>query len=88
VAALVGRSDPAPLAAAFAVSVVGVLISAEKWRGLLRRAGVRLSLAASARLYWIGMFVSNFLPTSVGGDAARLALTPAPEGRAAVAARS
>ena len=51
VAALVGRADPAPLAAAFAVSVVGVLISAEKWRGLLRRAGVRLSLAASARFY-------------------------------------
>ena len=74
-----------PLATAFSVSVLGVLISAEKWRGLLHRAGIRLSLAVCARLYWIGMFVSNFLPTSVGGDAVRLALTPAPKRRAAVA---
>jgi uncharacterized membrane protein YbhN (UPF0104 family) len=79
------RARPLPLATALAASVLGVLVSAEKWRGLLRQAGVGLTLAACARLYWVGMFASNLLPTSVGGDAARLLLTPAPGRRAAVA---
>ena len=84
-AAALARARPLPLATALAASVLGVLVSAEKWRGLLLAAGVRLSLAACARLYWVGMFASNLLPTSVGGDAARLMLTPAPGRRAAVA---
>ncbi|MFO1073017.1 MAG: lysylphosphatidylglycerol synthase transmembrane domain-containing protein [Geminicoccaceae bacterium] len=74
-----------PLAGALGVSILGVVLSAEKWRGLLRAAGVHLSLAVCARLYWIGMFVSNFLPSSVGGDALRLVLTPAPNRRTDVA---
>ena len=69
-------ADPTLVAAAFAVSVIGVLISADKWCHLLRRARVEITFRAAARLYWIGMFFSNFLPTSVGGDAVRLALTP------------
>ena len=83
--AALAAARPLPLATALAASVLGVLLSAEKWRGLLLAAGVRLSLAACARLYWVGMFASNFLPTSVGGDAARFLLTPAPGRRAAVA---
>lgn len=74
--ATLAGADPWLVVAAFAVSVVGVLISADKWRDLLRRARVQISFQAAARLYWIGMFFSNFLPTSVGGDAVRLALTP------------
>jgi hypothetical protein len=74
--ATLAGADPVPVAAAFVVSVIGVLISAEKWRDLLRRARVEITFRAAARLYWIGMFFSNFLPTSVGGDAVRLALTP------------
>jgi Lysylphosphatidylglycerol synthase TM region len=84
-AAALRHARPLPLATALAASVLGVLVSAEKWRGLLREAGVRLSLAACARLYWVGMFASNLLTTGVGGDAARLLLTPAPGRRAAVA---
>ena len=66
-----------PLAGAFLVSVAGVLLSAFKWRGVLLRLRIDLSLPQAARLYWIGMFASNFLPSSVGGDAVRLLLTPA-----------
>src|SRR4051794_40695950 len=65
------------LAGAFAISVLGVLISAEKWRGLLRHERIDLSLGITAQLYWIGMFFSNFLPTGVGAEAVRLARTPA-----------
>ena len=75
---LAARADLAWVAVALAVTMLGVVVSAEKWRGLLDRAAVRLSLGRASRLYWIGMFFSNFLPTSVGGDAARLVLTPAP----------
>src|SRR4028118_1937244 len=78
---------PLPLATALAASVLGVLVSAEKWRGLLRHAGVGLTLAACARLYWVGMFASNLLPTSVGGDAVRLLLPPPPGRRAPGAGR-
>jgi uncharacterized membrane protein YbhN (UPF0104 family) len=85
--ATLSGADPAPVVAAFAVSVVGVLISAEKWRDLLLRARVQITFRAAARLYWIGMFFSNFLPTSVGGDAVRLALTPS-KGRLARVAGS
>ena len=84
-AAALARARPLPLATALAASALGVLVSAEKWRGLLCHAGVGLTLAACARLYWVGMFASNLLPTSVGGDAVRLLLTPAPGRRAAVA---
>src|SRR3954453_9739156 len=85
VLAALRRTAPAPLLAAFAVCVLGVVISAAKWRLLLRRAGVALPLPEAARLYWVGMFFSNFLPTSVGGDAVRLALTPPPDRQAQVA---
>ena len=64
--------------AALAISVIGVVLSAEKWRGLLEDSLIRVGLPLAVRLYWIGMFFSNFLPTSVGGDAVRLVLTPAP----------
>lgn len=85
--AALANADPGWILAAFLISVVGVLLSAAKWQGLLRHGGIRLPLAATTRLYWIGMFFSNFLPTSVGGDAVRLALTPA-RGRLANAAGS
>lgn len=65
------------LTLAFAASVASVALSACKWQGLLERIGLRLGLGLSARLYWIGCFFSNFLPTGVGGDAVRLLLTPA-----------
>lgn len=66
--------------AAFLLSVASVLLSAGKWHGLLRRGRVGVPFPLVARLYWIGCFFGNFLPTGVGGDAVRLALTPARQG--------
>jgi glycosyltransferase 2 family protein len=79
------RADLGPVLAALAVSLLGVLLSAAKWRLLLRRVDITLPFREAARLYWVGMFASNFLPTSVGGDAVRLALTPARDRLALVA---
>ena len=81
VAAAIAGADLFWVVAAFLATVLGVLVSADKWHGLLRDSGIAIGRAVAARLYWIGMFFSNFLPTSVGGDAVRLALTPS-NGRA------
>jgi uncharacterized protein (TIRG00374 family) len=75
-AVAIRHADPFWIAAAFVISVAGVLLSADKWNGLLRDSRVFIGFITAARLYWIGMFFSNFLPTSVGGDAVRLVLTP------------
>lgn len=75
--AALAAADPEPLLAAFIVSALGVAISAFKWDGILRHLGIRLGFPEAARLYWIGMFASNLLPSNVGGDAVRLLLTPA-----------
>lgn len=74
----IAGADPRLLGAALVISIIGVVLSAEKWRGLLEDSLIRVGLLLALRLYWIGMFFSNFLPTSVGGDAVRLVLTPAP----------
>jgi uncharacterized protein (TIRG00374 family) len=78
VVAAIRRADLGWVAAAFAVSVAGSVLSAEKWRGLLAASQIDIGLVLAARLYWIGSFFSNFLPSSIGGDAVRLMLTPAP----------
>ncbi len=49
-------------------------ISAAKWGMLLRERGVTLDLLRLLRLYLIGKFFSNFMPSMVGGDVIRIAI--------------
>jgi uncharacterized membrane protein YbhN (UPF0104 family) len=44
-----------------------------RWHVLLRSAGVEISLYKSVSLTFAGLFASNFLPTTIGGDVVRLA---------------
>ncbi len=44
-----------------------------RWHVLLRSAGLDISFSDSARLTFSGLFASNFLPTTIGGDVVRLA---------------
>jgi hypothetical protein len=44
-----------------------------RWHILLRSAGVKISAFRSISLTYAGLFASNFLPTTVGGDVVRLA---------------
>jgi uncharacterized membrane protein YbhN (UPF0104 family) len=44
-----------------------------RWHVLLRSGGVRIPLLRSAELTFSGLFASNFLPTTIGGDLIRLA---------------
>jgi len=44
-----------------------------RWHVLLRAAGVKIPFGQSLRLVFMGLFASNFLPSTVGGDLVRLA---------------
>jgi glycosyltransferase 2 family protein len=44
-----------------------------RWHILLRSGGVEISLQRTAMLTFTGLFSSNFLPTTIGGDVIRLA---------------
>lgn len=59
------------------VAVLLTLISrvavARRWHVLLRSGGVEASWMQSLRLTFAGLFANNFLPTTVGGDVARMA---------------
>lgn len=52
----------------FASSLLGSL----QWNLLLRAGGVRLTFSRAFRLYFVGLFFNNFLPTNVGGDAVKI----------------
>jgi hypothetical protein len=72
--------------AALALVAACVLVSAWKWQLLLRARGLHAGLPALVRLYWIGIFCNNLMPSTFGGDAVRLALARHLGGVAAVGA--
>jgi uncharacterized membrane protein YbhN (UPF0104 family) len=58
---------------ALALMMVSRLFVVGRWHILMRSGGVNISLRNSMALTFTGLFASNFLPTTVGGDLARLA---------------
>jgi uncharacterized membrane protein YbhN (UPF0104 family) len=82
-----GISQPL-LALAAALQLAGVFISALKWWLLLRAAGQPIGYLWAVRTYLVGQFFSNFLPTSVGGDAVRVYRLHRQIGRPALAIAS
>lgn len=58
---------------AFALMMISRLFVVGRWYVLMRSGGVDISVKDSAALTFTGLFASNFLPTTVGGDLARLA---------------
>ena len=55
-----------------AVVLGGQVAYAWRWRLLLTAAGVRVPFAKVVRQYFVGIFVNNFLPSTVGGDVAKV----------------
>lgn len=53
---------------------VGVWLSAYKWQGFLQVSGIRAGIWKLGRLYLVGIFFNNFLPTSIGGDVVKVSL--------------
>lgn len=65
-----GMAWPGALAA-FALVFLAIGVSAWKWGLILAARGHRMPLGRLLRLYFIGLFFNNVMPTAVGGDAVR-----------------
>jgi glycosyltransferase 2 family protein len=57
----------------FLMTILSRTMIGGRWHVLLRSAGVEISLYKSVSLTFAGLFASNFLPTTIGGDVVRLA---------------
>lgn len=73
IAAALAMIAPWQLALAMALTFLSRLAVVLRWHVLLRAAGEPVTLSNSTRLTFAGLFASNFLPTTVGGDVVRLA---------------
>ncbi|MDZ7271136.1 MAG: flippase-like domain-containing protein [candidate division KSB1 bacterium] len=65
------QAEAGPLAAAFALLFVGYIISTLRWQFLLRALEIHLPFRSLLASYCVAIFVGNFLPSTVGGDAVR-----------------
>ena len=54
------------------VMVAGQLLYSWRWRLLLGASGLDVPLTTVTRYYFIGIFLNNFFPSTVGGDMAKV----------------
>jgi hypothetical protein len=72
-----------PLVVAAALDMAMIVVQAWRWRILLRARGITIGMARLVYYYLVSIFFSAFLPTSVGGDFARIvAVTTATDKKA------
>jgi len=55
-------------ALSLAAYVVGQIVVAFRWWLLLRAQSIHIELVSAIRLYFLGLFYNNVMPSSVGGD--------------------
>jgi uncharacterized membrane protein YbhN (UPF0104 family) len=60
------------LIGAAALTLGGIVLSAVRWQQVLRAMGLHERLRRLVPLYFAGQFVSNVLPTTIGGDVLRV----------------
>lgn len=54
-----------------AALILGMMISAWKWKMLLAHKDIFISFKKSFQLYLTGAFINNFMPSTIGGDTYR-----------------
>jgi len=65
------RMNPWIFAAATVIYAVGNIIASLRWWLLLRTQSIFIGFWAAVRLFFLGWFYNNFMPSSVGGDLVR-----------------
>ncbi len=60
------------LALAMAFFVIALMLGTARWQLVLRGLGVPLGIGTTLRLFLVGMFFNQTLPSSIGGDATRV----------------
>jgi len=68
------------LVAALSVTLLGIVVSAIRWRQVLSALGLRERLRTLFSHYLAGQFVGNFLPSTIGGDVLRVTRLSASNG--------
>ena len=71
------------LVAAVTVTFAGVVLSALRWQRVLQALDLPARTTSLVRHHLAGMFVGNFLPTTIGGDAVRVTRLSAENGETA-----
>jgi uncharacterized protein (TIRG00374 family) len=66
------QANPLLLLLAFSMYFLGYFITAARWKTLLRAQGYDASLNHLVRSFMVGLFFSNFLPSTIGGDIVRM----------------
>lgn len=73
--------------AAVLLTILAMVVSAYKWQLILIEPGMeRPKLGFLLRIYFIGLFFNNFLPSGMGGDVVRIALAARKTGTAVATA--
>lgn len=67
-------AEPGWLILAGIFVVFSMVVSVEKWSRVLISQGIKLSWYQLWKVYWVGIFFNNFLPSSIGGDGIRICL--------------
>lgn len=73
--------NPWYIVASIMCMVVGYIICGLRWAWIAEGLGMVISPARKIRLYFLGMFTSLFLPSTIGGDVVRGILLAKGEGR-------
>ena len=68
------------LAGALAVTLFGIVLSTLRWRQVLAALGLRARVRTLFSCYLAGLFVGNFLPSTIGGDVLRVTRLSAANG--------
>jgi len=68
---LLKTADWQLVAAAVLCLIVGQVLSAIRWAWLARGLGLIVVVSKKIQIYFLGMFLSLFLPSIIGGDVAR-----------------
>jgi uncharacterized protein (TIRG00374 family) len=68
----VAEADPVLLFSALVVMWIQICFGGLRWRSVLLAMGARFSIPDAIRLFYIGAFFSQALPSTVGGDPVRM----------------
>ena len=71
VLAAAGSAHVGLLLFAYSLHLVGLYLSATRWKGLLRAQSIEASTVFLMKSFLVGSFFNQFLPSTVGGDASR-----------------
>lgn len=73
--------NPLWLLASLGCLVIGYIMCGLRWAWIAEGLGIGVSKSHKIRLYFLGMFASLFLPSTIGGDVIRGVLLAKSEGR-------